>query len=257
MKTLVLSDQEASELQEFYLRELARAQRKLTHCQQILNKLESPVEIPVTKPRRVISDIEAIPSEVSTEKKKRGRPRKEEKAVAQTPKIENIPITPVKRGRPRKVQPVMEKVEAPLTEAPKSSPQSTAKRNHTQETYIESTIEKEETLRLAKEKKLSKKADELETKPGEKKIKQTNELGIKIPWTKFIMETLRNASHPMTAKEIGNLAIKQFNISDKNVHYVRNLVAANLSGLATRTKKIEAVPTEGRIKAYSLPRVVE
>ena len=69
MKTLILSDQEASELQEFYMRELARAQRRLSHCQQILSKFESPVEITEIRPKQVTATNEPIAGEEYTEKK--------------------------------------------------------------------------------------------------------------------------------------------------------------------------------------------
>jgi len=254
MKTLILSDQEASELQEFYMRELARAQRRLSHCQQILSKFESPVEITEIKPKQVTATNEPIAGEVYTEKKKRGRPRKDQQTAGQAIAAPEAALAaPKKIGRPRKEKPVLEKGETPEAEVSKNIPQPFETESLAQEMPTEVVEENIEIQTSKKLKKAGKKADKVETKSSKKTIKQSEELGIKIPWTSFIMDTLKNATHPLTAKEIANIAIKQYEIPDKKTNYVRNTIAACLSGLATRSKKIDAIATEAKVKAYLLP----
>jgi hypothetical protein len=43
------------------------------------------------------------------------------------------------------------------------------------------------------------------------------------------MNTLQNETHHITTKEVANVAIKQYNIPDKNAYYVRNTITACLS----------------------------
>jgi len=281
MKTLVLTDQEAIDLKEFYILEMARAKRQLLHYQQVLEKLEF---VNINVPEKELKGEKS--TDTKPPKKGRGRPRKavsepvvtelaEKKprakrntAKADKPTPEIIDNTPKKRGRPPKaITPPVDIPEAKpkrqakekkaKVAAPKAKADKPKKAPKPANVTPEETVSEIKALKPAK--KTAPKPKKVKKAPKKKRVAKktgtpkTKESGIS--WTNFIFETLKEKGNGLSVKDFLELAVMKYNLPKEKIANARTNVAACLSNLANKSKRLAVATGENKLKVYSLPEI--
>lgn len=292
MKSIILTDQEARDLQEFYYQELEKTRRKLGHLTGVLQKLgdDEYLEMPTMAETKGKSTRSAKSKSRVAKKgtllkgdpifnetgeligytpRKRGRPRKErtpeeelieveKKKRREESRLEALRLGIVrKRGRPRKV--VVEGEEpAPKVRAPKK-PILDENGNP-----IEQASRKRGRPRKEADEKAEKKAKRGRPKKrGRKKVRKpaarkSSKKGLKsvkrANWTEFVLDSMAEFEKPFSSKELLNLAIERLEIPAEMHDKSRMSIAACLSNLASKRGKVKifSMP-DSKTQVYGLP----
>lgn len=282
MKTLVLTEQEAIDLKEFYILEMARAKRQLLHYQQVLEKLEDvDIKVPEKKlktakpatdgpkkgrgrPKKVVSDVVAVePVEKKT-------PAKKKAVKAAKPAPADADNTPKRRGRPKKeVIPAVEVAkEKPVKKAkekeakaslpkPRAAKPKKAVKPETAapEAVVSEMIAPKPPKKTAPKPKKAKKTAKKKRAPKKPAALKAKDSGIS--WTNFIFETLKEKGNGLSVIDFLDLAVQKYNIPTEKIANARTNVAACLSNLANKSKRLSVATGESKLKVYSLPETTE
>jgi hypothetical protein len=292
MKSIILTDQEARDLQEFYYQELEKTRKKLGHLTGVLQKLgvdeylEMPAIAGAKGKKARLAESKGGVGKKGTELKgepmyneageiigyaprKRGRPRKErtpEEEIIEAEKkqrreesrleAERLGIVR-KRGRPRKM--VVEGEEpAPKVRAPKKVALDE------NGNPIEQPSRKRGRPRKEADEKAEKKAKRGRPKKrGRKKVRKpvvrkTGKKGLKsvkrANWTEFVLDSMSEFEKPFSSKELLNLAIERLEIPSEMHEKSRMSIAACLSNLASKRGKVKifSMP-DSKTQVYGLP----
>ncbi len=275
MKSIILTDQEAHELQEFYFQELEKTQRKLNHLQGILGKLEieevsekpqKPAKVPSQKALETVVETETLLTEVA-EPKKRGRKKK----VVDIAEVSE----PKRRGRPKLEKPVDEnpsepkkrgrkKIERPVDEVPSEPKKRGRKKKEIlpETDGIDQPAKKRgrpKRILLDENGNVISKGKAKPKKRGRKKIRKSKKSSGKSParanWTQFVLDTMIEFSKPFSSRELLMLAVERLGIPDDMFDKSRMSIAACLSNLASKRGKVKiySVP-DSKTQVYALPQ---